>query len=256
MPSIIISFRPNDTADIAERLAAYLRDRFPHVTLHLTSEPLYAVGENKEMAVIEKAGNMDALLILIGADWLSEESKWLTDEDNIDQKVLRIALQKRKRLVPIYVDGASFPTDVMMPGQFREIGKYAGVELRNETFEQDAEKLADSISQYVPKPAPPPVVEPAAPVAVTPANPEERPEWLAYVSLAVGTVGMCTWLLPFVGCPVSLAGLVTGILGLNSSQRTLAIVGLVLSGVGLLLNLINGIAGAYLGFTGQVEPLF
>ena len=82
---------------------------------------------------------------------------------------------------------------------------------------------------------------------------DQRPDWMAYVALGLGIVDLCSWLLPICGIPLAIVGVVFGILGIKTSQRTLAIIGLVLSALGLLAAVINAAAGAYLGLTGQIQ---
>jgi uncharacterized membrane protein len=68
----------------------------------------------------------------------------------------------------------------------------------------------------------PPVVEPAA----------KDNKGLAIASLVLGIISFCGAGIPYVNyclILVLLAGIVTGILGIKSSQKTLAIIGLVLS---------------------------
>jgi hypothetical protein len=74
---------------------------------------------------------------------------------------------------------------------------------------------------------------------------------LAIASLVLGLISLCAWFIPLCGGPIALAGLVTGYMGKESSQRTLAIAGLVTSALGMLGTLINAAYGAYLGITGQ-----
>lgn len=76
--------------------------------------------------------------------------------------------------------------------------------------------------------------------------------YLAIASLAIGVINLCTWLLPICGIPLSIAGLILGFLGRNSSQRSLAFVGISLCVIGLVLGVVNAIASAYLGLTGQL----
>jgi hypothetical protein len=76
----------------------------------------------------------------------------------------------------------------------------------------------------------------------------------AVASLVLGIFGMIFWLLPILGLPVNVVGLVLGAKSLNSASRKIATVGLVLCIIGLVLTVINGAIGAYLGATGQ-HPL-
>jgi hypothetical protein len=80
-------------------------------------------------------------------------------------------------------------------------------------------------------------------------------EWKPITSLVLGILSMLAWCIPLCGAPVTIAGLVLGIMGLNSTKRNMAIAGIVLSSIGLVLTIVNGAYGAYLGYTGQ-HPLF
>ncbi len=70
---------------------------------------------------------------------------------------------------------------------------------------------------------------------------------MALGSLILGIINLCSWCIPFCGCPMSIIGLVLGFLGLKSKKNAMfAKVGIVLSGLGLLASIVNGIAGVVL----------
>jgi hypothetical protein len=69
---------------------------------------------------------------------------------------------------------------------------------------------------------------------------------LAIGSLVCGILSLCAWLLPFCGGPIALAGIILGVLGMKSSKKSLAIAGLVMAAIGIILTIINAIAGAIL----------
>jgi len=73
----------------------------------------------------------------------------------------------------------------------------------------------------------------------------------ATASLVLGIIGMLAWCLPIAGVPVTIVGLVLGILSRTSSNRKFAIAGIVLCVFGLVLSVANGIVGGYLAGTGQ-----
>ena len=75
----------------------------------------------------------------------------------------------------------------------------------------------------------------------------------ATASLVLGIVSLIAWLLPIVGLPVAITGLVLGILSASGVKRGMAITGIVLSSIGLVLGVINFAVGAYLGATGQLH---
>jgi hypothetical protein len=63
---------------------------------------------------------------------------------------------------------------------------------------------------------------------------------------------MIAWLLPIVGLPVTILGLVFGIRALRSRSREMALSAVVLSTVGLVATIVNSAIGAYMGATGQL----
>ena len=84
------------------------------------------------------------------------------------------------------------------------------------------------------------------PVAPAPADGGNR-RIMAIGSLVLGVINLCAWFLPICGVPLGIAGVVLGYLGMkDTSQRNLAIAGMVLSAIGILLACINAIAGVAL----------
>ena len=69
---------------------------------------------------------------------------------------------------------------------------------------------------------------------------------LAIASLVCGILSLCSWLIPFCGGPIALAGIILGVLGMKSSKKSMAIAGLVMAAIGIILTIINSIAGAIL----------
>jgi hypothetical protein len=66
----------------------------------------------------------------------------------------------------------------------------------------------------------------------------------AVVALVLGLAGLGFWCCPLIGLPITIAGLVLGIMSLRSSSRGMAIAAIVLSSVGLALTIVNAILGA------------
>jgi hypothetical protein len=91
------------------------------------------------------------------------------------------------------------------------------------------------MSDQFPTPAPAPVPAPAG-----------DKKGLAIAALVLGILNLCSWFLPICGGPMAIVGIILGILGIKSSQKTLAIVGIVLSALGLLATIVNAIAGVWM----------
>jgi hypothetical protein len=73
----------------------------------------------------------------------------------------------------------------------------------------------------------------------------------ATASLVLGLFSTIGWIIPLIGLPTTIAGLVLGIKGLGPQRRGTAIAGIVLSIIFLVLSVLNMTWGAYLGATGQ-----
>jgi hypothetical protein len=76
-------------------------------------------------------------------------------------------------------------------------------------------------------------------------EPENRPTtaqatdngWAGITSIILGGFDLFTWILPICGAPLSIIGIVLGILGLKSSNRGLSIAGIVMNAMGLVLSI-------------------
>lgn len=73
---------------------------------------------------------------------------------------------------------------------------------------------------------------------------------LAIASLVLGILDLIAWFFPICGLPIGIAGLVLGIMSIKSESRRLAIAGLIMSAIGLLLSIANGIGGAWYALQG------
>ena len=80
--------------------------------------------------------------------------------------------------------------------------------------------------------------------------PEEKTKANAIAGLVLGILSIPSAILPILGLPIGILGIVFSIKGMKKSQGR-AVGGLVCSIIGLLFTIINALAGAYLGATGQ-----
>ncbi len=69
----------------------------------------------------------------------------------------------------------------------------------------------------------------------------------AIVAVVLGIMGLIAWFIPIIGLPLTLVGIIMGLLGLKSYRRKAAITGTILSSVGFLASLVNAILGALIG---------
>jgi hypothetical protein len=98
-------------------------------------------------------------------------------------------------------------------------------------------------------------------------NPYEPPRFLpsaepaapsngkATASLVLGLISTVAWIIPLIGLPTTITGLVLGIKGLGPQRSGKAIAGIVLSILFLVITVLNAAWGAMLAANGQ-HPLF
>ncbi|MCD4752144.1 MAG: DUF4190 domain-containing protein [Anaerolineaceae bacterium] len=91
-------------------------------------------------------------------------------------------------------------------------------------------------------------------------NGDPSKDWMAIVSLVSGILSLCTAFIPLVCCiaPVfTIAAVVLGILGLKSTKKTLAIIGIVIGGLGIIaqiiMTIIGFVGGASQGFLDEFQ---
>jgi hypothetical protein len=106
-----------------------------------------------------------------------------------------------------------------------------------------------------PQPSDNPYHSPTQPIPPR-SDPNDK-KGLAIASLVLGIVGLmtgCCWLL---GLPCSVIGLILGLIAMkssNSSNRTLAIIGVVLSSLGILIGLAAAIFGIVMALNDHGQP--
>lgn len=122
---------------------------------------------------------------------------------------------------------------------------------------------AQATSATAPSPAPPaygqapsfeqmpPPFAPSYAAGYQPPYTQSRRSGVAIASLVLGILSLIFWLLPILGAPLAIAGIVTGVMGRSGTRRGMALAGLICSIIGLVLSLINGALGAYLAIQNQ-----
>lgn len=79
---------------------------------------------------------------------------------------------------------------------------------------------------------------------------------LAIVALVLGCINLLSWCIPLCGLPLSIGGIICGVMGMGSpTKKVMAIIGLILSVLCLIGSVINAAIGAKMAMDGN-HPLF
>jgi len=149
MPGVFISYRRNDVAGQAGRLAERLADYFGDELVFLDVDSLSS-GERFEVEIERAIAGADAVLVLIGPRW---DLKRLEDEGDFVRRELAMALRLQRRLVPICVDGAPVPTAESLPAAIRELVSREATEIRHATFSRAVDQLIEDLERDMLRPA-------------------------------------------------------------------------------------------------------
>ena len=142
---LFISYRREDTAGRAGRLFDVLAARFGtrNVFQDVTAvAPGAEFAEQVEAAIAQS----DAVLVIIGSDWLTisrpDGTRRLDDADDFVRREVSAALTSGSPVVPVLVDGATLPSAEELPPELRALIQRHAVEVRDSSFHQDVENLA------------------------------------------------------------------------------------------------------------------
>lgn len=94
-----------------------------------------------------------------------------------------------------------------------------------------------------------PYQQPAAPQSSAPVNAVYDK---GKAGMVLGILGLVFSLLPIIGLPINIVGLVFSAKSLDSPSRGKARAGVIMASIGVVLTIINAAVGAYLGAKGQL----
>ena len=145
--NLFVSYRRDDTRDFAGRLAERLRATpgIGHVFIDVDGiEPGADFQSKIEAALVQS----EACLVVIGPEWLGgagARAARISRADDFVRLELRMALSSGRRVLPVLANGATMPAPADLPEDVRGLTRFNAVTLRHESFDRDAEYLADAL---------------------------------------------------------------------------------------------------------------
>jgi hypothetical protein len=155
-PSIVVSYRRDDTAGYGRLLAERLGQRFGAAKVQLC-------GDDDRLGPVEPA---IALVTLIGSTWVAslKGTRGGPPVEDPGRRELERALRDYPdRVVPVLID-TQMPDAETLPRSLRGVRRQEAARIRRESFERDVEALIARLERIAAMPATPPAVErPVAP---------------------------------------------------------------------------------------------
>jgi len=150
MPDIFISYRRDDTSGYAGRLYDQISAHFgdEHVFMDVADiEP----GSDFVAVLEQKVGTCDALLALIGKNWLSSKDDQgrprLSNPEDFVSAEIAAALKRNVEVIPVLVGGAKMPQQRELPQQLQFLSRRQAIEISDARFSRDVQDLIGALER-------------------------------------------------------------------------------------------------------------
>lgn len=169
--NIFVNYRREDSAGHAGRLFDRLSSGFPgRVFMDVdTLDP----GVDFVDAIEQAVGSCEVLIVLIGHEWLSRKDaagqRRLDDPGDFVRLEVATALERKIRVIPVLVQGASMPRAEQLPPDLAKLARRNAIELSDARWAYDVDRLISTIAEVLKG------SEPCPPVAAIPEQKELAP---------------------------------------------------------------------------------
>jgi hypothetical protein len=152
MAGIFISYRRDDTAGYAGRLADDLIEQFGAERVFMDVQALKP-GIDYVEAIEQSIGVCDILIVLIGRRWLTavDESghRRLDDPADLHRIEIASALKRDLRVIPVLVDGGRMPRQEHLPADLAPLARRQACEIDDASWRYDVQQLIGVLNEEV-----------------------------------------------------------------------------------------------------------
>lgn len=152
MPRVFLSYRRDDAAGFAGRLADDLEAAFGQGGVFRDVDDIRP-GEDFAHAIQSQLRGVDAVLVMIGPRWLTAAAgggRRLEDADDFVRREIQAALASGKPVIPVLVGGATMPAQAELPAAIAGLARHQAVALRDDGWRDDVARLVSSLSSVLP----------------------------------------------------------------------------------------------------------
>jgi hypothetical protein len=151
MPGIFISYRREDSPGYAGRLAETLENVFGSETVFRDVDDIRP-GEDFIATINNRLREVDAVLVMIGPNWLAASKngqRRLDDADDFVRLEIQVALQSGKTVLPVLVSGSAMPAQAELPEALRALARRQAVVLTDAGWRDDVGRLIVALRPLV-----------------------------------------------------------------------------------------------------------
>jgi len=150
---LFISYRRSDVRGIAGRLSDTLGAYFGDNRIFRDIESIEG-GADFGNVIEQNLNNADAVIVLIGPDWLSTKNadgqRRLDDPKDWVAEEIAVAMQLKKSIFPVLVDGAPMPRAEELPEKLKSLIRFNAIAISDDRWKSDVLRLGKIISFEIP----------------------------------------------------------------------------------------------------------
>jgi NTE family protein len=144
MGGVFICYRRDDTAGFARLIYDRLSKRLGRDKVFIDVHDIEP-GLDFVEVLSERVGKCDALVAVIGTNWLSSDNqRRLADRHDFVRIEIAAALERNVRVIPVFVEGAAMPKE--LPHALQGFSRRQGIDLSHANFDSDVRRLTGILS--------------------------------------------------------------------------------------------------------------
>jgi uncharacterized protein YecT (DUF1311 family) len=147
---VFISYRREDSGGYAGRIYDRLAGALGSDNVFFDVDSI-APGVDFVDTLSERVGRCDALIALIGRQWLTiadaDKRRRLDDPGDFVRIEIEAALNRGIRVIPVLVDGATLPVSQDLPPSLEKLPRRQGIEISLARFDSDVERLNQALAE-------------------------------------------------------------------------------------------------------------
>lgn len=150
--AIFLSYRRDDSAGFAGRLADALEAEFGHGSVFRDVDDIRP-GEDFVRAIESHLREVRAVLVMIGPNWLGAGSggqRRLDDANDFVRQEIQAALASGKPLIPLLVGDATMPLAADLPAAIADLSRRQAVMLSDRHWRGDVERFVHDLRTLLP----------------------------------------------------------------------------------------------------------
>ncbi|MEM7429448.1 MAG: TIR domain-containing protein [Pseudomonadota bacterium] len=155
MAKFFINYRREDSEGKTFSLRQELLKHFKEDELFMDIKGMEP-GKDFEVQIIESVSACDAMLVVIGTSWVEIKDKdgnrRLEEDSDFVRSEIRNAINLRKPIIPVLLDGTKMPPAERLPEDIRQLVKFPAMQFTIEHIEANTQRIANAMKEVLPQP--------------------------------------------------------------------------------------------------------